>query len=66
LKPKKRGAIMADEGFKHRINAILSANAVEYSRLMADDEEATVRTLKTYREVLSTPNVAYQAKDILG
>jgi len=45
---------MADEGFKRRLTAILSADAVDYSRLMGEDEEATVRTLKAYREVLST------------
>ena len=45
---------MAEEGFKRKLTAILSADAVDYSRLMGDDEEATVRTLKAYREVLST------------
>jgi adenylate cyclase len=44
---------MADEGFKRKLTAILSADAVEYSRLMGDDEEATVRTLTAYREVLT-------------
>jgi hypothetical protein len=46
---------MAEEGFKRKLTAILSADTailsadVEgYSRLMADDEEATVRTLTTY------------------
>jgi adenylate cyclase len=45
---------MAEEGFKRKLTAILSADAVDYSRLMGEDEEATVRTLKVYREVLST------------
>jgi adenylate cyclase len=45
---------MAEKGFKRKFTAILSADAVEYSRLMGDDEEATVRTLTTYREVLTT------------
>ncbi|MEE4243682.1 MAG: adenylate/guanylate cyclase domain-containing protein, partial [Desulfopila sp.] len=45
---------MAEEGFKRKLAAILSADAVDYSRLMGDDEEATVRTLTAYREVLST------------
>ena len=44
---------MAQEGFKRKLTAILSADAVEYSRLMGEDEEATVRTLTTYREVLT-------------
>jgi adenylate cyclase len=45
---------MADEGFKRKLTAILSADVEGYSRLMGDDEEATVRTLKSYREVLAT------------
>ncbi|UCD31408.1 MAG: adenylate/guanylate cyclase domain-containing protein [Desulfobacterales bacterium] len=45
---------MADEGFKRKLTAILSADVEGYSRLMGDDEEATVRTLTSYREVLST------------
>jgi adenylate cyclase len=45
---------MAEEGFKRKLTAILSADAVEYSRLMGEDEEATVRTITAYREVLST------------
>jgi adenylate cyclase len=45
---------MAQEGFKRKLTAILSADAVEYSRLMGEDEEATVRILTAYREVLST------------
>jgi len=35
---------------ERRLAAILSADAVGYSRLMADDEESTVRTLTAYRE----------------
>ena len=45
---------MTQEGFKRKLTAILSADVVGYSRLMSEDEEATVRTLTTYREVLST------------
>jgi len=45
---------MADEGFKRKLTAILSADAVGYSRLMSEDEEATVRTITAYQEVLST------------
>lgn len=45
---------MAKDGFKRKLTAILSADAVEYSRLMGEDEEATVRTITAYREVLST------------
>ena len=36
---------MADEGFKRKLTAILSADVEGYSRLMGEDEGATVRTL---------------------
>ena len=45
---------MTQEGFKRKLIAILSADVEGYSRLMGDDEEATVRTLTTYREVFTT------------
>jgi TolB-like protein len=38
------------EGVERKLAAILSADVVGYSRLMAEDEDATVRTLETYRE----------------
>jgi len=45
---------MAPEEFKRKLTAILSADVKGYSRLMGDDEEATIRTLTTYRELMST------------
>jgi adenylate cyclase len=45
---------MADEGFKRKLAAILSADAVEYSRLMAEDETATIKTIASYREIMSS------------
>ena len=45
---------MSQEGFRRKLTAILSADAVGYSRLMEDDEEATVRTITSYREVIAT------------
>ncbi len=39
-------------GIERRLTAILSADVVGYSRLMAEDEEATLRTLTAYREQL--------------
>jgi adenylate cyclase len=44
---------MADEGFKRKLSAILSADVVGYSRLMREDEEKTVRTLTTFRKALN-------------
>jgi len=39
---------------ERKLTAILSADVKGYSRLMGDDEEATICTLTTYREVLAT------------
>ncbi len=44
---------MAPEGFKRKLAAILSADVEGYSRLMDDDEEATVRTLTAYRTAIT-------------
>jgi adenylate cyclase len=44
---------MAPEGFKRKLAAILSADVEGYSRLMEDDEEATVRTLTSYRTAIA-------------
>jgi TolB-like protein/class 3 adenylate cyclase/cytochrome c-type biogenesis protein CcmH/NrfG len=41
---------VTQEGFKRKLTAILSADVVGYSRLMDDNEEATVRTLNAYRD----------------
>jgi len=38
---------------ERKLAAIFSADGVGYSRLMGDDEEATIRTLTVYREVIS-------------
>ena len=45
---------MADEGFKRKLAAILSADVEGYSRLMDDDEEATVRTITAHRKVITS------------
>jgi adenylate cyclase len=44
---------MAEEHARRKLAAILSADVKGYSRLMADDEEATVRTINAYREVMT-------------
>jgi len=38
---------------KRKLTAILSADVKGYSRLMGEDEEATVRTLNAYKEVMT-------------
>jgi class 3 adenylate cyclase len=45
---------MPEEGFKRKLAAILSADVKEYSRLMREDEAATIRTLTAYREVMTS------------
>ncbi|MBK5101661.1 MAG: hypothetical protein JJE15_11825, partial [Desulfobacteraceae bacterium] len=44
---------MMEERAKRKLSAILSADAKGYSRLMGEDEEATVRTLKAYRQLIT-------------
>ena len=43
---------MATQDFKRRLTAILHADVKGYSRLIGEDEDATVSTLTTYREVM--------------
>jgi adenylate cyclase len=43
---------MSEEQAKRKLAAILSADAKGYSRLMEDDEEATVQTITAYRELM--------------
>ena len=45
---------MAAEKFKRKLTAILSADVKGYSRLMGADEEATLRTLQEYKEVMAS------------
>ena len=45
---------MAEEGFKRKLTAILSADVVGYSSLMDDDEAETIRTLKNYCSAITT------------
>src|SRR5262249_37317603 len=42
------------ERIERKLAAILSADVQGYSRLMGEDEEATIRTLTAYREVIAT------------
>ena len=44
---------MAFDEVERKLRAILSADVVGYSRLMAEDEDATVRTLADYRDIVS-------------
>jgi class 3 adenylate cyclase len=44
---------MAEEGFKRKLTAILSADVEGYSRLMREDEEATVRDIAAHRVLIT-------------
>ncbi|NIS72187.1 MAG: guanylyl cyclase, partial [Proteobacteria bacterium] len=43
---------MAEESFKRKLTTMFSADVEGYSRLMEDDEEATVQTITAYRELM--------------
>ncbi len=59
---------MTQDELKHRLAAIISADVVGYSRLMAEDELATVRTLAAWREKISVIVDAHQGRvvDFVG
>src|SRR5262245_53511196 len=48
--PEPKAAV----GMERKLTAILSADVAGYSRLMGDDEEATIHTLTTYRELIAS------------
>ena len=43
---------MAPEDFKRKLTAIFSADVAGYSRLMGEDEAATVKLLESYKQVI--------------
>jgi class 3 adenylate cyclase len=45
---------VSEDRAKRKLTAILSTDVKGYSRLMGEDEEATVRTLKAYRKLITT------------
>jgi len=53
---------MAEKDFKRKLTAILSADVKGYSRLMDDNEEATVRTLTTYRNAMKNLIQQYRGR----
>lgn len=44
---------MNTEDFKRKLTAIFSADVVGYSRLMGEDDAATVKTITAYREIMA-------------
>jgi TolB-like protein len=53
---------MTHDGFKRKLIAILNADVVGYSRLMREDEEATIRTLTSFREAMATLIQQYRGR----
>ena len=53
---------MTTERVKRKLSAILSADVKGYSRLMGDDEVATVRTLEAYRETIASMIQQYRGR----
>jgi len=44
---------MTTQEFKRKLTTIFSADVAGYSRLMGDDEAATVKTLEHYKAIMS-------------
>ena len=53
---------MTEERAKRKLTAILSADVKGYSRLMREDELATVETLKKYREIMASLIQEYRGR----
>jgi adenylate cyclase len=54
--------IMAQDQFKRKLTAILNADAVGYSRLMGEDEAATVSTMKSHRNLIAEQISAFKGR----
>ena len=57
-----KGGLVMKERAKRKLSAILSADVVGYSRLMGEDELATVRTLETYRAMITELICEYRGR----
>ena len=53
---------MTPQEIKRKLTAILSADVKGYSRLMGEDEEWTLRTLNTYKEVMRSLIQQYRGR----
>jgi adenylate cyclase len=57
---------MAEQEFKRKLSAILYADVKGYSRLIGDDEDATISTLTAYREVMGELIQKYRGRVVHG
>ena len=55
---------MTQKGFKRKLTAILSADVIGYSRLMRDDEDATVSDLAAHRVLVTVVIQQYDGRVI--
>jgi len=55
---------MSEETYKRKLTAIFSTDVKDYSRLMGEDELATVEVLKKYRQVIAEYIDRYQGRVI--
>lgn len=55
---------MSEEAYKRKLTAIFSTDVKDYSRLMGDDELATVAILKEYHQVITEHINRYQGRVI--
>ena len=55
---------MASDGETRRLAAIMATDVVGYSRLMGDDEAATLRTLADYRKVMAETTELHRGRVI--
>lgn len=53
---------MSEERALRKLRAVLSADVKGFSLLMQADEVATVRTLKTYREIITSVILEYRGR----
>jgi adenylate cyclase len=53
---------MADKAFRRKLAAILSADVEGYSRLMGQNEEATIRILTAYRSAINDLVLQYRGR----
>ena len=56
---------MAEQNFKRKLAAILSADVEGYSRLMEDNEEATIQSINAYRKSISTLIQQHRGRDLI-
>ena len=53
---------MSPQAYERKLTAILSADVVEYSRLMGEDEDSTIQTLTDNREMMATLIKSYKGR----